>query len=90
MANLLIQEVQSDEEDSVLQSHQTIFTEAVDSFWQNVKNGNYEFNSVEAVEIIRNIACLVLPTRMLKPHLECVNILRELNLIIKTADAIMD
>jgi hypothetical protein len=89
MANLLKQEVQCDEEISVLQSHQKIFTDSVDSFWQNVKNGIYEVKSLSAVKVIRDIACLVLPTRMNSPHLECENILRELNVIINTADIVM-
>ena len=90
MATLLIQEVQRAEEESVLQSHQKIFTESVDGFWHNVKNGVYEVKSVGAAKVIRDIACLVLPTRMHKPHLECKNILRELNLIINTADLLVD
>ncbi|MGD2073205.1 MAG: hypothetical protein PVG65_06935 [Candidatus Thorarchaeota archaeon] len=89
MATLLIEEVQRDEEETVLQSHQKIFTEAVDSFWHNVKSGVHEVKSVGAVKIIRDLACLVLPTRMHKPHLECKNILRELNLIINTTDLLV-
>jgi hypothetical protein len=50
----------------------------------------YEVKSVGAVKVIRDIACLVLPTRMERPHLECENILRELNLIINTADILVE
>ena len=90
MATLLIQEVQRAEEESVLRSHQKIFTDTVDGFWHNVKNGICEVKSIGAVKVIRDIACLVLPTRMNRPHLECENILRELNLIINTADILVD
>ena len=90
MATLLIQEVQRAEEKSVLQSHQRIFTESVDGFWYNIKKGVYEVKSVGAAKVIRDIACLVLPTRMHKPHLEYKNILRELNLIINTADLLVE
>ena len=85
-----MQEVQRAEEESVIQSHQRIFTDTVDGFWHNVKKGVDGLKSMGAVKVIRVIACLILPTRMNRPHLECENILRELNLIINTVDLLVE
>ena len=89
MTGLLLQDASEQIDRVAILSQQKSMSDALESLWQDVENGNVRVRSIAVLRAAKNVSCREIENKLKSPNIDHAKVVRDLRLLINTFEYVI-